>query len=335
MTTYDAILLLSFGGPEGPDDVMPFLENVTRGRNVPRERLAEVAEHYLHFGGKSPINDQNRALIAALEIELAAHGPKLPIYWGNRNWAPYLADTLRAMRDEGVSRALCFATSAYGSYSGCRQYREDIARAREAIGDGAPEVLLLRKFFDHPGFVGPNVERVKAALATLPDAARASARLVFTAHSVPQSMADSSPYVAQLEETARLVADGVGRDRYDLVWQSRSGAPQIPWLEPDVRDHLRALAADGASGVVVSPIGFISDHMEVLYDLDHEARAVADELGLLMARAGTVGTHPGFITMIRELVAERVLGAARRKLGSLPIAPDVCRADCCAPPRRA
>ncbi len=313
---------------------MPFLENVTRGRNVPRERLEEVAEHYLHFGGKSPINDQNRALLAAVDAELAARGEALPIYWGNRNWAPYLADTLSVMKNAGIGRAICFVTSAYGSYSGCRQYQEDIARARAEVGEGAPEVHLVRRFFNHPGFVDANVARVKAAFEELDEASREDARLVFTAHSVPQSMADTSPYVAQLEETARLVAEGVGRSEWDLVWQSRSGPPQIPWLEPDVCDHLRALKEGGADAVVVAPIGFISDHMEVVYDLDHEAREVADEIGLEMARAGTVGTHPTFVGAVCDLIAERRLGAERKKVGALPMAPDFCAEDCCPAPRR-
>lgn len=330
---YDAFLLLSFGGPEGPDDVMPFLENVTRGRNVPRERLVEVSHHYLEFGGKSPINAQNRALLGAIEAELAAHGPKLPVYWGNRNWDPYLADTLRQMRDAGVKRALCFVTSAYGSYSGCRQYREDIARAREEV-EGAPEVHVLRRFFNHPGFVGPNVERVEAAYRELPQPLRAGARLVFTAHSVPKSMADTSPYVAQLEETARLVAEGVRSRSYDLVWQSRSGPPQVPWLGPDICDHLEELCDRRTVAVVIAPIGFISDHMEVVYDLDHEARETAKGLGMTMARAGTVGTHPDFVAMIRELIAERVEGAERKRVGGLPIAADVCPPDCCPAPKR-
>jgi ferrochelatase len=331
---YDALLVLSFGGPEKPEDVMPFLENVTRGRGVPRERLLEVAAHYHHFGGKSPINDQNRALVAALRAELDAHGPKLPVFWGNRNWAPYLADTLREMRDLGVRRALGYVTSAFGSYSGCRQYLDDVARARGEVGEGAPEVVLLRKFFNHPGFIESNVAHARAALARLPDRVRASARLVFTAHSVPLSMARTSPYETQLREAARLVAEGVGRDEFDLVWQSRSGPPEVPWLEPDVREHLRALHAAGATAVVVSPLGFVSDHMEVVYDLDYEAKQVADEVGLAFARAATPGVHPRFVTMIRELVNERVAASEKRSLGVLPPAPDVCADTCCPRPER-
>jgi len=343
MTDYDAFLLLSFGGPEGPEDVMPFLENVTRGRGIPRERLLTVAKHYQQFGGKSPINDQCRELLAAVGRELQehqAHGADasaLPLYWGNRNWGPFLVDALREMKAAGVKKALGFVTSAYGSYSGCRQYQEDIARARAEVGDGAPEVHLLRKFYDHPGFIEANAARVTAAYRELPEGLRDDARLVFTAHSVPMSMVRTSPYLAQLEETARLVAEAVGAPEHDLVWQSRSGPPQVPWLEPDIGDHLRALAEGGVKAVVVSPIGFISDHMEVVYDLDHEARGVADDVGLTMARAGTAGTHPAFVRMIRELIEERTQGAERRGLGRrsvLPLAPDVCDDACCPRPVR-
>jgi ferrochelatase len=332
-TDYDALLVLSFGGPEKPEDVMPFLENVTRGRGIGRDRLEAVAEHYRHFGGKSPINDQNRALIAALEAALAAHGPPMPVYWGNRNWDPFVSHALARMKADGVQRALAFVTSAYGSYSGCRQYLEDLERARAQV-EGAPEVDKLRAFFDHPGFVEPMIERVSAALAEVPAARRAAARLVMTAHSVPISMARSGPYLGQLEETARLVAAGVDRETFDLVWQSRSGPPHVPWLEPDIGDHLRALADRGVRDVVVAPIGFISDHLEVVWDLDHEARAIAEERGLGFVRAGTVGTHPRFVEMIRELVLERTAGAPRLAASSLGPAPDRCAPDCCPPPRR-
>jgi ferrochelatase len=340
---YDAILLLSFGGPEGPDDVMPFLENVTRGRGIPRERLAAVAEHYHHFGGVSPINAQNRALLAALRAELAEHHVDLPVYWGNRNWDPYLTDTLRQMRDDGVRRALGFATSAFSSYSGCRQYHEDIARARAEVGDGAPEVDKLRHYFDHPGFVEPHADAVRAALASLPGPRRARARLVFTAHSIPVTMdAASGPegglYSAQLRESARLVAEAAAPDlEWDLVWQSRSGPPQVPWLEPDVNDHLEELASRGVTDVVVSPVGFVSDHLEVVWDLDNEAKDTAARLGLGFARAATPGTDPRFVTMIRELAAERLEpGCPRRALGALPPSHDLCPVGCCpAPVRRA
>ena len=330
MTSYDSVLVLSFGGPEGMDDVMPFLRNVLRGRNVPEERLRAVAHHYELFGGVSPINEQCRRLIAALEKELDANGPRLPVYWGNRNWHPLVADTLRRMRDDGRRRALAFVTSAYSSYSGCRQYLEDIERARAEVGVGAPDVEKLRAFYNHPGFVGPNVENLRAALEQVPAARRAAARVAFTAHSVPQAMAEASDYVVQLAETARLVAEGARHELYQLVFQSRSGPPKQPWLEPDVCDHLRALKADGARDVVLAPIGFISDHMEVLYDLDTEARQVAEEIGLNLIRAATVGTHTDFVRMIRELLVERLdPSTPRRALGARGPARDVCAPDCC------
>lgn len=327
--TVDALLLIAFGGPEQPADVLPFLENVLRGRNVPRDRMLEVAEHYHHFGGVSPINGQMRELVRLVEAELRARGPRLPVYWGNRNWHPMLADTVRKMRDDGVQRALAFVMSAYSSYSGCRQYLEDIARAREAAGTGAPEIDKLRLYFNHPGFIEPMAEHVREALAQLPAAA-----LVYTAHSVPVSMAASSQYVAQLEEACRLVSERVGRREWRLVYQSRSGPPSQPWLSPDISDYLRELPAAGIRDVVIAPIGFISDHMEVLYDLDTEARALCGELGLNFARAQTVGNHPAFVSMIAELSRERLGQAEPRWLGDLGPSADVCRPDCCAPPSR-
>jgi ferrochelatase len=331
----DAILLVSFGGPERPEEVLPFLENVLRGRNVPRERMLAVAEHYYHFGGRSPINDQNRALITALREVLATQGPDLPVYWGNRNWHPLLADTLRQMTADGVRRAFAFVTSAYSSYSGCRQYLEDLAKAREAVGPGAPEVLKLRVFYNHPGFIEPMAERVRAALDRIPAERRAGASLAFTAHSVPVGMAETSQYVQQVEEACRLVAERVGGRPYALVYQSRSGAPGQPWLGPDVLEYLRELAAAGGSrDVVLAPIGFISDHMEVVYDLDTEARQVSDALGLHMVRAETVGADPRFAGMIRELVLERIEGAPRRALGEIGAGPDVCAEGCCPRPGR-
>ncbi|HEY9405314.1 MAG TPA: ferrochelatase [Pyrinomonadaceae bacterium] len=327
---YDALLVVSFGGPEAPDEVLPFLENVLRGRNVPRERMLQVAHHYEMFGGVSPINGQNRALIAALESELRESDLNLPVYWGNRNWHPLLADTLRQMRDDGVRRALAFVTSAYSSYSGCRQYREDIERARTAVGAGAPPVDKLRVFYNHPGFIAPNVENLRAALARIPYESRRDARVAFTAHSIPLSMASHCDYQAQLLETCRLVAEGAGGAGWQLVFQSRSGSPAQPWLEPDICDHLRELKRTGATDVIVAPIGFISDHMEVLYDLDTEARQVADEIGLNLVRAATVGTHPTFVRMIRDLVVERISGdPARPALGTRGAKEDVCPADCC------
>jgi protoporphyrin/coproporphyrin ferrochelatase len=336
---YDAFLLLSFGGPEHPDDVMPFLRNVTRGRGVPEERLLEVAEHYMHFDGVSPINQQCRDLLAAVRADFAANGVELPAYWGNRNWQPMLADTVAQMRDDGVESALGFATSAYGGYSSCKQYWEDIAAARKHVGPGAPRIAKLRQFWDHPGFVGPHAEAVRASLAELDPARRATTRLVFTAHSIPVSMAETAGptggrYTAQLHETAALVHAAAAPDlSWDLVWQSRSGPPQVPWLEPDVNDHLRALADKDVTDVIVSPIGFVSDHLEVLWDLDNEALETADELGLGFARAGTPGTHPAFVAMIRELVLERTGTAPQQRIGSLPVW-DVCPQDCCPAPQR-
>jgi ferrochelatase len=339
---FDALLVLSFGGPEGPDDVLPFLRNVTRGRGVPDERLAVVAEHYLQFGGVSPINEQNRLLIAALQTEFAAHGLELPVYWGNRNWTPYVEEALAQMQADGVRRALVFATSATASYSACRQYREDMARGRAAAGPDAPELVKLRHFFDHPGFVTANADGVRVALADLPAELRDAARLVCTAHSVPGAMNETSGpqanglYAAQHRETARLVAEAVRGPgaEVDLAWQSRSGAPQVPWLEPDVNDHLRALAADGIPAVVVAPTGFVSDHLEVRWDLDVEARETAVSSGLAFARAATAGTHPAFVAAIRELVEEQVSGAPPRALGTLGLCGIDCPAGCCPAPRR-
>lgn len=333
---YDAILVTSFGGPEGPEDVMPFLENVLRGKNVPRERMLEVAKHYYHFGGKSPINDQNRQLIAALEAELLQHGPHLPIYWGNRNWLPMLADTLKRMKADGVQRALAFVTSAYSSYSSCRQYREDIARAQSAAGEGAPVVDKIRAFHNHPGFVEAVVDRVQNALAKFPNERQEAVQLVYTAHSIPMGMAQGCDYEKQLRETGRLVADCLGRKDWELVYQSRSGPASQPWLEPDILDYLREVKRHGKTDVVIAPIGFVSDHMEILFDLDTQARELCEELGLQMERAETVGTHPRFIRMVRELICERLNeNQPRLVLGGLGVRPDFCPMDCCPTPRRA
>ncbi|PJF02014.1 ferrochelatase [Streptomyces carminius] len=344
---YDALLLLSFGGPEGPEDVVPFLENVTRGRGIPRERLAEVGQHYHLFGGVSPINAQNRELLAALREDFAAHGLDLPVYWGNRNWAPYLTDTLREMAKDGRRRVLTLATSAYASYSGCRQYRENLADALAALereGLAPPRVDKLRHYFNHPGFVRPVTDGVLAALAELPAAVRDGAHLVFTTHSIPTAQAETSgpaggAYVAQHLDVARVIADAVraetGVDRpWELVYQSRSGAPHIPWLEPDVCDHLADLHGRGVPGAVLVPVGFVSDHMEVIYDLDTEARAKAEELGLPVARSATVGADPRFAAAVRELVLERAAAERgghpeRRTLGALGPSHDVCPAGCC------
>lgn len=328
---YDAVLVVSFGGPEGPEDVIPFLENVLRGRNVPRERMLAVAEHYQHFGGVSPINAQNRALISALERELAEQGPRLPIYFGNRNWHPLLPDTLRKMADDGVRRALAFFTSAFSSYSGCRQYLENIAAAQAEVGGAAPRIDKLRACFNHPGFIGPMIERTLAALDSIPAERRDEAELLFTAHSIPLAAAQGSRYVEQLEEASRLVAEGVGPRVWRLVYQSRSGSPHQPWLEPDVGDFVRRQHAErGIRDVVAVPIGFLSDHMEVIYDLDTELRLVCEELGVNLVRAGTVGTHPRFVRMIRELIQERIEKSPERpSLGRLGASHDVCPVDCC------
>lgn len=328
-----AVLLLSFGGPEGPDDVMPFLENVTRGRGVPRERLLVVADHYRHFDGVSPINGQNRTLLTAIKSELASRGRHMPVYWGNRNWAPYVEDTVAQMAADGVRRGLAFATSAYSSAPGCRQYHEDLARARAAAGPAAPRLEKLPHFFDHPGFITANADALRAALGRLPSRLIDRARIVATAHSIPSAMAESAGpagglYEAQLRATARAVVDEVkpGRE-VDLVWQSRSGPPRMPWLEPDINDHLVQLAGQGIEAVVLCPIGFVSDHIEVLWDLDNEARATAQSVGLTLERAATAGTHPAFVAMIGDLIEER-LASGPPRLGTR------CPGTCCVSDRR-
>src|SRR5215207_2888408 len=327
---YDALLVLSFGGPEGMDDVMPFLENVTRGRNIPRERLEEVAEHYAHFGGVSPINGQNRTLIEAVERELAGHGIDLPVYFGNRNWHPLLQDTIEMMRADGVRNSLLFVTSAYSSYSSCRQYREDVARALDALREEDMRFDKIRVFYNHPGFVEPMARRVREALDSLPRDQRDAAEIIFTAHSIPVSMAKGCAYERQLREVSRLVAGIAGATRYQLAWQSRSGPPHVPWLEPDILDELQRLHATGVDDVIVVPIGFISDHLEVLFDLDVEAQNRARELGMSMIRVPTVGTDPVFVAMIRELIEERLQeNPERRFLGGLGAGHDVCALDCC------
>lgn len=332
---YDAVLVVSFGGPERAEDVVPFLENVVRGRGVPRERLLKVAEHYYEFGGRSPINDQNRSLIAALREELAAKGPSLPVYFGNRNWHPLLADTLRTMTRDGVQRALAFVTSAFGSYSGCRQYRENIDEAIKAAGDGAPRIDKIRPFFNHPGFIRSVAGRVSAALSRFNPADRASVALLFTAHSIPESMAQTCDYVAQLREASRLVSEQVRGSRWELVFQSRSGPPAQPWLEPDICDRIDTLAAEGVTHVCAVPIGFLSDHIEVAHDLDSEAADRAAAAGIAFVRVGTVGTCPVFVSAVRDLILERVEGGpARACVGAFPARPDECPADCCPRPQR-
>jgi ferrochelatase len=287
--------------------------------------MLAVAEHYHHFGGKSPINDQNRALVAGLEGELASHGLKLPIYWGNRNWHPFLADTLRQMRADGVHRALGFVTSIFSSYSGCRQYLEDIERARAEVA-GAPEIHKLRKFYNHPLFIEAQADEVRAALGGR------AVQLIFTAHSVPLTMAETSDYQKQLQESCRLVAESLGSNEWRLVYQSRSGPPSQPWLEPDIADVIRQL--DRGADVAVVPIGFVSDHIEVIYDLDSEVQAIARERGVNMVRAPTVGVHPKFLQMIRELIEERLGLCQPRAIGQYPASHDFCSADCCPAPAR-
>lgn len=334
---FDALLVVSFGGPEGPDEVLPFLENVLRGRPVPRARMLEVAEHYQHFGGVSPLNAQNRTLIEALKNEFAAAGITLPIYFGNRNWHPLLPDTVRQMRDDGVRHALAFVTSPYSSYSSCRQYRENLAAAQSQVGPDAPGIEKLRTFFNHPGFIEPWVDRVSMAIATLSSADRRSPYLLFTAHSIPLSMANGCDYARQLQESCRLIVERVGAIPWALVYQSRSGSPQQPWLGPDVGEALRDLAqrADRPSHVLVVPVGFLSDHMEVLFDLEIEAAGIAADLELPMTRVATLGAHPRFVRMIRELIEERAQTnpnpASRPALGRLGASHDICPMDCCLP----
>ncbi|MDE2848072.1 MAG: ferrochelatase [Gemmatimonadota bacterium] len=358
MPNYDALLLVSFGGPEGPDDVIPFLERVLTGRRVPRERMMEVAEHYHHFGGVSPINGQNRALISALEVALETRGLSLPVYWGNRNWHPLLSDTVGRMSADGIRRALAFVTSPYSSWSNCRQYLENIEEARRDAGSDAPVIEKIRPFFNHPGFIETMAARVRSAMDRLPEERRPGAHLVYTAHSIPLAMAGGCAYEAQLREASRLISERVGASSWALTFQSRSGPPAQPWLEPDVCDYIRSFhetaavrmaradaaaraanvdathetaAADQADrDLVVIPVGFISDHMEVAYDLDVEARACCDELGVRMVRAETAGTHPRFVDMIVELVEERLSpSAARPAVGVLGSWPDRCPPDCC------
>ena len=330
----DALLLVSFGGPEGPDDVLPFLENVTRGRGIPAARLEEVGRHYLEvFGGVSPINAQVRALKAALEDELARRGPDLPVYWGNRNWHPFLAEAVTRMRDDGRRHALALVTSAFPSYSGCRQYREDWSRARAEV-PGAPIISKLRHYWAEDGFLDAVT---RAVAATEPGPA---ARLVFTAHSIPTVMAQTSgppaargAYVAALEQAAAAVTERLGGGHgWDLVFQSRSGPPQVPWLEPDVGDHLLALHARGVREAVMVPIGFTSDHVEVVYDLDHQAQQQVSHLeDYVVKRAATVGTDPGFVAMLRDLVVERLSGQEQASHDALATH-DRCPVACCPPP---
>lgn len=331
--THDALLLVSFGGPERPEDVIPFIEGVVRGKDVPRWRILEVAAHYELLGGVSPINAQNRALLAALVNELGAHGIALPVYWGNRHSHPLLSDTLRQMAEDGLRHALAFVTSAFSSYPGCRAYLEGIEQARRELGPDAPKVDKLRGFYNHPGFIEPMAERVEAALRQIPAQRRPAAEVIYTAHSIPASMARRCPYEAQLREACRLVSERVGRRDWRLVYQSRSGRPSQAWLEPDVCDYLRDLGQRIPGGdVLIVPIGFICEQMEIVYDLDVAAAKVCEELGLRMVRSALVGSHPRFVQMVRELVQERIDPAAPRlALGTHGPLPDQCPPDCCLP----
>lgn len=328
---FDALLLLSFGGPEGPEQVMPFLENVTRGRGIPPERLEAVAEHYQHFGGVSPINGINRALIEQIETLLADRERDLPVYFGNRNWEPYVEDTVAAMRDNGVRRAAVFSTSAWGGYSGCAQYQEDITRARRAVGDPAPELVKLRQYFDHPLFVEMFADAIADAAATLPEELRDGARLVFTAHSIPMRAASrcgTDLYERQVRYASRLVAAAAGYSDFDVVWQSRSGPPQVPWLEPDVGDHLNILVEQGVRAVIACPIGFVADHIEVVWDLDNELAEQADAAGIALARATTPNSQRRFAELVLGLVDElRLDGEPARVVGPEPVPGYGCSID--------
>lgn len=326
---YDALLIVSFGGPEKMADVMPFLQNVVRGRNVPVERLQQVAKQYEAFDGISPINSNNRKLIACLAEVLKTQGPDLPIYWGNRNWQPYLKDTVRQMYVDGVKNCLAFVTSAYSSYSSCRQYLEDIEAARGEIGADAPVIEKLRPFFNHPGFIEANADNLRRALEQMPIEKRLESHVVFTAHSIPASMAETCKYEQQLSEACRLVAEKAGHASYRLAFQSRSGPPGQSWLEPDILDVLRQLSEEQAENVVVLPIGFLCDHMEVVFDLDTQAKNLASQLGLNMVRAATVGVTPRFVEMIRELVLEKTRDVQLSYVGKMAPESDICSASCC------
>lgn len=337
MAKYDALLIVSFGGPEKPDDVMPFLENVLRGRNVPRERMLEVAEHYYHFGGKSPLNDQVRELIAAITPELKARGIELPVYWGNRNWHPMLADTMQQMVDDGVKNCLALVLAAYSSYSSCRQYRENVMQACDTVGENAPQVDKIRVFYNHPDFIAANAQHLQAAIEQFPVNKRDTIHVAYTAHSIPSSMAATCDYEKQLTETCRLVSEaaGISEDYWKLVYQSRSGRPQDPWLDPDICDYIADLAEQGVQNLIILPIGFLSDHLEVMFDLDEEAKQAAEKLGMKMVRAATVGTHPRFVGMLCELIQERIdESEPRRAIGRFGASHDVCPVDCCPAPQR-
>jgi ferrochelatase len=327
---YDAVLIVSFGGPEGPDDVMPFLDNVFRGLRVGEQTKQRVAARYQAFGGISPINGHAREFIAALQKELDRHGPALPIYWGNRNWHPFLTDTFAQMRKDGIRRVITYVTSTFSSYSGCRKYREDLYEAA-AAELGGPDVDKLRSGYNHPGFISAVGERIKDALDRIPDERRANAMIVFTAHSLPASMARNCAYETQLRECCALISDALEHPRWRLAYQSNNASYGTEsWLEPDIGAAIEQLHSEGAEDVVVAPIGFVCDHIEVVLDLDVEAAQRAREIGINMVRAGTVGAHPAYVGMVRELIVERISGnSARRALGSLGASHDICPVDCC------
>lgn len=328
-TCYDAVLMVAYGGPDGPEDVLPFLANATRGRSIPPERLQEVASHYLHFGGASPINAQMRALRAALEADLARHRHPLPVYLGNRNWHPSIEETVRTMASQGVRYALLLVASSFSSYSSCRQYQEDVRRAVKAVGMGAPRFDKLRACFNHPGFIGAAARSLAAALKQA-DSGRGRPHVVFTAHSIPLSMARQCAYEEQLREASRLVAAAAGVTEWTVAFQSRSGPAEVPWLEPDICARISTLASAGVRDVVVMPIGFLSDHMEVLFDLDHEAAGVAADLNVGFHRAATVGTDRQFVGALRDIVVERLTSSPlRRAMGRMGPAPDECTESCC------
>ena len=334
--SYDAVLIMSFGGPEGMNDVIPFLDNVLRGRNVPEERKMEVAHHYELFGGISPINEQNQALQAALVAELKKNGIHTPVHLGNRNWKPFVTDVIRDMQQAGVKKFLAFVTSGFSCYSGCRQYREDIIRACETIGPDAPSFDKIRVYYNHPDFIAVTAENWRHALAAFPVDRQPHVHTAFTAHSIPLAMSERSAYAEQLKNACELTAAEAGIANWKLVYQSRSGPPHQPWLDPDICDHIRDLHAQGVRELIVHPIGFISDHMEVLYDLDHEAKELCGELGITMARAATPGVHPRFVSMIAELIRERMDTALpKRALGDRGPNHDVCPVNCCLSGREA
>ena len=332
---YDALLLVAFGGPEQPADVEPFLERVAAGRSIPPDRLSEVADRYLSVGGRSPLNARMRALLSAVRAELTVRHIDLPVFWGNRNAAPLLADAVAEMAAAGVERALAWTASPYSSYSTCRQYGEDLVAARSTVGDGAPTIHMIRRHHDHPGLLEPAADRLSEALARLPEDRRNRAHLLFSAHSIPTALGDTCDYVAQVREAARLVAalvDPAGHHPHEVVWQSRSGPRRVPWLEPDVADRIEALAEDGVDAVAVSPIGFPVENFEIAWDLDTDASRRAEAVGVAFARAAAVDDDPRFASMVVDLAVERLDGTAggpRRGAGAMGIGPDTCAGDCC------